>query len=65
MSKNIPTEYAGRAMEEAMRKEIVSGLIGGDLKRLRYSESLFPVWSEEKRNQLRVELLGADERIGG
>jgi hypothetical protein len=65
MSNAIPNEYEGRAMEEAMRKDIVSGLIGGDLKRLRHGESLFPVWSEGKRNQLRVELLGADEKIGG
>ena len=56
----IPDEYAGRAMEESMRKDIVFGLSGGNLKRLRYSESLFPEWSAEKRKQLRLELLGPD-----
>ena len=43
-----------------MRKDIVFGLSGGNLKRLRYSESLFPEWSAEKRKQLRLELLGPD-----
>jgi len=56
----IPDEYAGRAMEEYMRQDIVFGLSGGNLKSLRYSESLFPEWSAEKRKQLRLELVGED-----
>ena len=60
VGRSIPDEYAGRAMEEAMRSDIVFGLFGGNLKRLRYSESLFPEWSAEKRKQLRLELLGED-----
>jgi hypothetical protein len=47
-------------MEEAMRSDIVFGLSGGNLKRLLYSESLFPEWSAEKRKQLRLELVGED-----
>ena len=60
VGRAIPDEYAGRAMEESMRKDIVFGLSGGNLKRLRYSESLFPEWSAEKRKQLRLELVGED-----
>jgi hypothetical protein len=61
VGRAIPDEYAGRAMEEAMRSDIVFGLSGGNLKRLLYSESLFPEWSAEKRKQLRFELLGDGE----
>ena len=65
VGRAIPDEYAGRAMEESMRKDIVFGLSGGNLKRLRYSESLFPEWSAEKRKQLRLELVGEDYPANG
>jgi len=54
----IPREFEGRAIEEAIRTETITGLSGGNLKRLRYCETLWPEWIAEKRKQIRQELLG-------
>jgi hypothetical protein len=60
IQKAVPDEFSARSIEEHMRPDIVFGLSGGSLKRLRYSESLYPEWCAEKRKQLRLELLGPE-----
>jgi hypothetical protein len=56
--KRAPSEFEGRAILEAIRTETVFGLSGGNLKRLRYCETLWTDWVAEKRKQVRLELLG-------
>ena len=57
---NTPNVYEARAIEESLRKDTVFGLSGGNLKRLRYCETLWPEWIAEKRKQVRIELLGEE-----